>query len=181
MITLIFEAHGTTIDNENHLSSGWYDDELSELGKKQSEEMGERYKNDQLDAIFCSDLKRAVQSAEIAFKDRNIPIIPDERLRECNYGELNHHPETEVNPQKIHHIVTPFPNGESYEDTLTRVKSFLEYLLSKYDGKRVMVIDHRATQYGLEYWINGISLHDSITNHEKWKWQPGWTYTLKEI
>ena len=37
-ITLIFEAHGTTFDNEAHLSSGWNDVALSPLGEQQSRE-----------------------------------------------------------------------------------------------------------------------------------------------
>ena len=45
--------------------------DLSPLGEQQSREMGERYKDDRFDAIFCSDLKRAFRSAEIAFcKDK---------------------------------------------------------------------------------------------------------------
>ena len=52
MITIIFESHGTTYDNEANLSSGWYDVELSELGKQQAKELGERYKSDYFDAIW---------------------------------------------------------------------------------------------------------------------------------
>lgn len=44
MIKIIFEAHGTTFDNEAHLSSGHNDVELSPLGIQQSKEMGIRYK-----------------------------------------------------------------------------------------------------------------------------------------
>ena len=87
MITIIFEAHGTTFDNEKHLSSGWNDVELSELGIKQSAELGERYKDVHFDAIFTSDLKRAYDTGVIAFGTK-FPIIQDERLRECNYGDL---------------------------------------------------------------------------------------------
>ena len=71
MITIIFEAHGTTFDNEAHLSSGHNDVELSPLGIQQSKEMGERYKDDHFDAIFCSDLQRAYKSAEIGFGTKN--------------------------------------------------------------------------------------------------------------
>ena len=77
-LTLIFEAHGTTFDNEAHLSSGWNDVALSPLGVGQSREMGERYKDDHFDAIFTSDLERAYRSAEIGFGDR-WPIIRDKR------------------------------------------------------------------------------------------------------
>ena len=38
MVEIIFEPHGTTIDNETYRSSGHFDVELSELGKRQSKE-----------------------------------------------------------------------------------------------------------------------------------------------
>ena len=176
MVTIIFEPHSTTKDNEAHLSSGHYDIELSALGIKQSKELGERYKGQQFDAIFCSDLQRSYKTAEIAFADRNFKIIKDARLRECNYGDLTQHPSTEVEPAKAEHITEPFPNGESYEQCADRMKSFLDDLKKNYDGKKVMIIGHRATQYGLEHAINDIPVKDIVT--APWKWQPGWEYQL---
>jgi len=175
MITIIFEAHGTTFDNEAHLSSGWNDVALSPLGEKQSKEMGERYKDDHFDAVFVSDLQRAVRSAEIGFGDKWL-IIKDARLRECNYGDFTQHPSEEVDVQKLLRITEPFPNGESYTQTNTRMKSFLEDLKKNYDGKRVMIIGHRATQYGIENYVNGLSSEQLIA--QKFKWQPGWKYEL---
>ena len=178
MVTIIFEPHGTTFDNEAHLASGHNDVALSPLGEKQSEEMGERYKGAHFDAIFCSDLKRAYTSAEIGFGNK-FPIIKDPRLRECDYGDFTQHPSSEVDPEKPKRIETPFPNGESYNQTSQRMKSFLEDLLKDYDGKKVMIIGHRATQYGLERWINGLPLTQIIP--APWKWQPGWEYTLVKV
>jgi hypothetical protein len=54
------------------------------------------------------------------------------------------------------------------------MKSFLKDLKKNYDGKRVMIIGHRATQYGLENIINKISLEKLVSIH--FKWQPGWKY-----
>lgn len=59
------------------------------------------------------------------------------------------------------------------------MKSFLEDLLRDYDGKRVMVIGHRATQYGLDNIINGVPLEQLTSSH--FKWQPGWEYTFNKI
>lgn len=174
MLTIIFEAHGTTFDNEAHLSSGWNDVALSPLGEKQSKEMGERYKDDHFDAIFVSDLQRAVRSAEIGFGDK-WPIIKDARLRECNYGDLTGSSEV-VDMEKPKRINVPFPNGESYTQTTARMKSFLDDLKKNYDGKRVMIIGHRATQYGLDNLIKGVSLEQLTTSH--FKWQPGWEYKI---
>jgi broad specificity phosphatase PhoE len=161
-LTLIFEAHGTTFDNEAHLSSGWNDVALSPLGERQSVEMGQRYKDDHFDAIFCSDLQRAYKSAEIGFGTK-WPIIRDARLRECNYGDLTQKPSEIVDAEKPQRISTPFPNGESYTQTTARMKSFLDDLKKNYDGKRVMVIGHRATQYGIENVLNGVPLEKLVT------------------
>lgn len=175
MITIIFEAHGTTFDNEAHLSSGHNDTELSPLGIQQSKEMGERYKDAHFDAIFCSDLQRAYKSAELAFGDK-FPIIKDARLRECNYGDFTQHASEEVDAEKPDRIDEPFPNGESYEQTTARMKSFLDDLVKNYAGKHVMIIGHRATQYGLDHLINGVPLEELVSSN--FKWQPGWEYTL---
>ncbi len=174
-VTIIFEAHGTTFDNEAHLSSGWNDIELSPLGIQQSKEMGERYKDDHFDAVFCSDLQRAYKSAEIGFGNKWL-IIKDERLRECHYGELTQHSSVEVDAEKPKRIETPFPNGESYQETTARMNSFLVDLLKNYDGKKVMIIGHRATQYGLDHIINNVPLETLTVTHFTWK--PGWEYTL---
>jgi len=178
MVEITFEFHGTTYDNEAKLSSGWYDVELSELGKKQAKELGERHRDDYFDAIFCSDLQRSYKTAEIGLAGRTIPIVKDERLRECNYGDLTRHPNAEVEPVKAEHIAKPFPNGESYEQAAERMRSFLRDLWQDYNGKRVMIIGHGATQYGLERWIKHISLSQMVTAPQKW--QPGWTYELFE-
>ena len=146
---------------------------------KQSGEMGDRYKDDNFDAIFTSDLQRAVMSARIGFVYKDWPIITDKRLRECDYGDLTQHPSAEVDEQKSKRISTPFPNGESYEQTGERMKSFLEDLHKDYDGKRVMIIGHRATQFGLDHWINGKSYEELTTT--PFKWQPGWEYKFEKI
>lgn len=178
MITIIFEPHGTTFDNEKELPSGHFDVALSPVGEQQSREMGERYKNDRFDAIFCSDLQRAYKSAEIGFGDK-FPIIKDARLRECDYGDYTRKPELWAKDEKLLRIHEPFPNGGSYDQTTARMKSFLEDLLKNYDGKKVLIIGHRATQYGLENLINGIPLEQIIP--APWKWQPGWKYEFSEI
>jgi broad specificity phosphatase PhoE len=180
MVTITFEPHATTSDNEAHLSSGWNDVRLSELGITQAKELGQRYATDKLDAIFASDLERSYKTARLAFDDiepRKLHI--DWRLRECDYGDLTQQPKEEVDSQKPQRISAPFPNGESYEQVAVRMLSFLQDLLELYDGKTVMVIGHRATQYSLEHWINNMALKDAVS--APWKWQPGWVYKLSKL
>lgn len=128
MVTIVFESHSTSLDNENHLSSGWNDIELSPLGIEQAKDLGKRRKDEKFDAIFCSDLQRSYKTAEIAFGNK-FPIIKDFRLRECNYGDLTQYPSEELDKEKPKRIKTPFPNGESYEQASERMRSFLKDIL----------------------------------------------------
>lgn len=182
MVAITFEAHATTEDNENKVASGWYDVQLSDLGRKQALELGERYKDERVDAVFCSDLGRAVQTAAIAFGGDPLfadpsKIFIDWRLRECNYGEFTRKPSAVVESEKLKRIDEGFPNGESYTEVAARMKSFLDDLKADWDGKNVLIIGHRGTHYGLEHWILSKPLTDCV--NEKFKWQPGWRYELK--
>ena len=121
---LIYFVHGTTYDNANKKCSGWKQVELNELGKEQAENLGKVNSNIKFDVIFTSDLVRAIDSANIAFP--NVKKIQDERLRECNYGDLDGGDKHLVVYED--HIEIPFPNGESLKDVERRVKSFIECL-----------------------------------------------------
>lgn len=184
MVNIIFETHATSKDNEAGLASGWYDVQLSELGRRQAREMGKRYKDKKLDAVFCSDLGRAYQTAALAFDGRLLSANPrlvfiDWRLRECDYGDFTRKPKSVLDKKIANRIRQPFPNGESLEDTNRRMASFLKDLKLKWDGKKVLIIGHRATHYGLDCLIAGKSLRQCIRESENWQWQPGWSYILK--
>ena len=77
-IKITYFVHGTTVDNEDRISSGWSDPELSELGVKQGKELREKTKDHKFDMVFCSDLKRASNSAELSFGG-TYEIIEDRR------------------------------------------------------------------------------------------------------
>src|SRR3989338_8264460 len=88
VVKITYFVHGTTTDNEKEISSGWYDIELSKLGIEQSISLKDKIKEKRFDVVFCSDLKRAIDSAKLTFKGK-VEIVQDKRLRECNYGKLN--------------------------------------------------------------------------------------------
>lgn len=178
MVTIIFEAHSTTFDNESNVASGWRDAHLSSLGLEQCKQLGDRYRAQMPDAIFCSDLQRSVKTATIAFDSLNPgTLFTDWRLRECNYGDMDGGDKAAVDAMKVQCVPVPFPNGESYQQCADRIASFLTDLKTRFDGKTVMIIGHRATQYGLEHWLNNKPLEQIVI--EPWEWQPGWTYQLQ--
>lgn len=175
MSKLIFESHSTTIDNEAQLAAGWYDVELSAVGEQQAKELGERRKDDHFDVIFCSDLQRSYRTAELAFGDK-FPIIKDARLRECNYGDLNRGPKEVVEREKAKYIDTSYPGGESWQQAADRVVDCLKEIKADYPDKRILMIGHRATQYGIEAYINGATVEEIAL--APWQYQPGWEYEL---
>lgn len=64
-------------------------------------------------AVFSSDLRRAVETAEIAFDDTELPLLLDWRLRECDYGDLNGKSVEETHRKKQERGDLPYPRGES--------------------------------------------------------------------
>lgn len=177
---ITYFVHGTTTDNERGISSGWYDVELSELGKQQAKKLAELTQARNFNVVFCSDLKRASESANLAWGDK-YKIIEDKRLRECDYGDYNAKPSEIVEPLQEQSIATPMLNGESYEMVKKRIASFLEDLKRNYDGKHVAIVGHKAPQIALDVLLRGMTWEEAFeTDWRKTKsWQPGWEYNLE--
>lgn len=178
-VKITYFVHGTTTDNQEHISSGWKEVDLSELGIKQSKELPSQNTNN-FDAVFCSDLIRAVHSAELSFKDK-FPIVIDKRLRECNYGDYNGKPSEIVETLQEENINRRFPNGESYDDVKERIQSFLDYIKNNYKGKHIAIVAHKAPQLALDVLIKGMTWEETFANDWRGigKWQPGWEYVLE--
>lgn len=178
-VAITYFVHGTTTDNENGISSGWSDAELSELGVGQS--IALKVNNtEQFDVVFCSDLMRARETARLAFEE-GVPIIPDARLRECNYGTYNGLLTSIVEPMQEKMITDRFPEGESYEDVKNRIADLIAYVKERYDGKRVAFVSHKAPQLALDVLLKGMTWEEAFANdwrHTK-AWQPCWEYELK--
>lgn len=173
-VEIVFETHSTSEDNENGIATGWLPGRLSATGREHARELGDRRRDDGLSVVFTSDLGRAVETAEIAFAGSSLPVVADERLRECNYGELNG--TAEPLNDRATHIDVPYPSGESWRQATERVAGFLEELRRQRDGERVLVIGHSATRLGLEVVGNDRELEHLV--EAPFTWQPGWEYVL---
>ncbi|MFA7653688.1 MAG: histidine phosphatase family protein [Candidatus Magasanikbacteria bacterium] len=177
-VSITYFVHGTTTDNEKGLATGWNQGELSETGKQQAVKLGELTSGENFDVVFCSDLKRAVDSANLAF-GKKYKIITDKRLRECNYGERSGLSSIKPDEMKAH-VDQPFPGGESYRDVEKRVVEFVEFLKNNFSGKHVATVAHQGPQLALEVICNHLSWTDAITSDWRrvGKWQPGWKYII---
>jgi len=172
---ITYFVHGTTFDNEQKLASGQNEVDLSELGIQQGKDLGQQ-RTDAFDLIICSDLSRAIDTANLAFEGR-CEIQIDPRLRECDYGDLSQKPKTwDIN----NYINSPYPNGESYQDVQKRIQSLLDELKVKHPNKHIAFVAHHAPQLALNVILKGQSWEETIKND--WRktknWQPGWEYIL---
>ena len=178
MIKIKYFVHGTTTDNIEKKATGWLDGVLSEKGICQATELGKIIKDQKIDIVISSDLKRAVDSAQIVFGSSANFSQPMWQLRECNYGDYNGQDSKLVDYSK--HIYQRFPNGECMQDVEKRMAEFIEYLKQNYDGKTVAIVAHRAPQLALEVLLNGKTWEQAIA--EDWRntksWQPGWDYVI---
>jgi 2,3-bisphosphoglycerate-dependent phosphoglycerate mutase len=175
-VTVVFETHSTSVDNERGIATGWLPGELSAAGREQARALGDRRRDDGVSAVYTSDLRRAVETAEIAFAGTSLPIIEDARLRECDYGELNGMPRPVLDAERARHVDVPWPRGESWREAVRRAAGCFAELAAKHDGERVVVIGHVATRWALEHTVNGVPLETLVA--EPFVWRAGWEYVL---
>ena len=175
-VAIVYETHSISEDNERGIATGWLDGRLSAHGRELAAALGQRRRDDGLAAVYTSDLGRAVETATIAFADTPIPIIQDARLRECNYGRWNGMPAAQLDADRLNHIDTPFPDGESYRQVVARMAAFLTDLARVREGARVLLIGHAATRYALDHLLTGAPLATLIA--APFAWREGWPYTL---
>jgi 2,3-bisphosphoglycerate-dependent phosphoglycerate mutase len=171
---IVFETHSLTEDNERGIATGWLPGRLSMRGQALAAELGQRRRHDGITAVFTSDLRRAVETAELAFPDAAIPILHDWRLRECDYGHRNGTAATELHTDRGRYLDQPHPGGESWRQAVHRVNGFLHDLPTRWDRQRILVIGHVATRWALDHMINGDTLEDLI--NADFDWREGWEY-----
>ena len=175
-VRIVFETHSLTVDNERGLATGWLGGALSARGRDLAIELGERRRDDGIDAVFASDLARAVETVEVAFGATGIPVFLDWRLRETDYGELNGAPAGAIAAERARRVDVPFPGGESFRDAVRRVESFLDDVRSGRAGERVLLIGHTDTRWALDHLLDGRPLEQVVT--APFDWREGWEYDL---
>jgi broad specificity phosphatase PhoE len=173
-VEIVFETHSWSVDNDRGHATGWLPGELSARGRLLAGELGLRRRDDGIAAVFTSDLRRALETAEIAFASTKIPVLHDWRLRECDYGWHNGMPVGQLDKAK--YVDEPYPGGESWRQAVSRAGGFLKDLPSRWDGLRVLVIGHVATRWALDHFVTGRPLEELAT--ADFAWREGWEYRI---
>lgn len=125
--------------------------------------------------MFTSDLRGAVETAEIAFAGSDLELRQDPRLRECDYGRLNGAPVEQLDPRR-RFVDLPHPGGESYRGCVVKMRSFLADVAREFDGGRVLVIAQSAQRWALRHLLEGVPLEELVD--APFEWQEGWEYVI---
>ncbi len=168
--------HGITDWNIRKKLQGQTDIPLNDEGRHMAEEASEECRNVHFDLCYCSPLIRARETAEIILRERSIPIITDERLKEMAFGicegaeNYREMPDTEIpvlfrSPEKY---TDPPEGAESLDDLIRRTGEFLNELVypKLKDGKDILIVGHGAMNSAIvsqvrnlprsEFWSAGI-------------------------
>jgi broad specificity phosphatase PhoE/GNAT superfamily N-acetyltransferase len=175
-VSIVYETHGTTVDNENGTATGWLPGRLSEVGRVNAAALGRRRRDDGVDLVISSDLDRALETCRIAFDGSGIEVRTDRRLRECDYGELNGAPVDVVHAERLARVDEPYPGGQSYREVTAGLRELLGELLREHDGARIVLVGHAATRFGLDHLFTGRPLEGALA--APFAWREGWEYHL---
>lgn len=87
MTKMIFVRHGQSEANLQRVFAGHTDVPLTELGRLQAERTAQFLRDYPIDAVYASDLLRAMQTAAPTAASRGLEIVPDPQLREIFAGD----------------------------------------------------------------------------------------------
>lgn len=145
---LLLARHGETIWNSSRRIQGQLDSELTARGKLQAQQLAKKCQRLQLDHIYCSNLYRAVLSAQICQEILNIELAIDARLAERNLGDFQGKYFKDLKQQNNFLAIfqtigheSPL-NGESSYQCQNRISDALISICKKHRNQKLLVIFH---------------------------------------
>lgn len=152
MTRLYLVRHGQSVANVSwQFSYKRVDVPLTELGVQQAHATAEHLRLFQVDALYCSPMLRARQTADIFKSALGLEYAVIEELREVNVGELEDLPssrETWDVHNQIHHdwaggkLDSTFPGGEDYHGLAGRALRAFAQIVAARPGQASVVVAH---------------------------------------
>ncbi len=159
METVILIRHGEAEHKESDLTGGWSQTPLTEIGRDQVRALATRLKMDLRGvdyAFYCSDLKRARQTADIIAEAVGREPIPSRELREFNNGVAADRAKEEVAhlyrpPSEPIMDWQPYPEAETWRRFYRRITAFMDGLHAA-EGRPTLIVSHGGTIVNLVAW-----------------------------
>jgi len=152
-LKIYFLRHGETTSSQTGTYCGILDIDLTPEGKQMAEDFANVYKNIPWTAVFCSPLKRTIQTAKPLCDSLGIELKIREGLKEITYGQWEGKTPEEVNSQYhdeyVRWLADPGWNsptgGEKGVDISRRSSEVLEEIEQTYRTGNVLVVSHKST------------------------------------
>lgn len=174
---ILVTRHGQTDWNVLEKIQGQTDIELNDIGRQQAEETGRSIRNENIDLIITSPLKRAKETAQIINRNFNVTIIEDNRLMERNFGKSEGLTKSdirklkEINPD-INDVWNynkniDFNEMETMENFCNRIYGFLDDMIKNYKDKNILLVTHGGVSvpikcYFMKYPLENLVDRDAI-------------------
>ncbi len=145
--------HGETKWNHDSRMQGWSDTPLNELGKKQAKERAELLAGEKINAIYSSDLSRAVETAEAVAIKHKLKVIKRKEIREIYIGDFEGLCSAEAREKHTDfygerekkRFSLAYPGGESSNDLRKRVFKFVEEIKKKHANDTIVITAHNGS------------------------------------
>ncbi len=152
MSRLLLVRHGITEFNSIRRFAGYSDVEMNAEGYRQVEKLRDRLAKEKIDAVYCSDLKRAVVTAEVITSGHGVEIVCCSELREINYGDAEGLTFNEISQRypelaktiRNFTLEMKFPGGESFEEFVARTCKFLDRLNKHSPEQTILIVSHNG-------------------------------------
>ena len=151
MTKIIIVRHGESKTNELGLLVGQGDFPLTDLGLAQAEQTADALAEEPIDAVYSSDLMRAMQTATPHATRRGLTVIPDRELRETHCGDWESRPFADLRENEPERYIGgfcnqfmtfAFPGGETVPESAERFLHAVERIAREHEGKTVLVASH---------------------------------------
>ena len=150
MITIYLTRHGQTEENIARIFQGHLPGHLTEEGKQQAINLGQRLKGLKIDAIVSSDLQRVKDTINLALPCGNLPWETTPLLREIDWGKWTGLKISSVDTTQIP------DDAESKQMLYERAGKWLRDFCKRYKGKTVLVVGHGLINRSIQAHILGI-------------------------
>lgn len=170
--TIYLIRHAATPPNEQRpriLQGSSVNTSLSERGFRQAQRVGEFLAGSTFDAIYCSPLIRARETAEaIAKRHRMTPIEVDGiqevnvgRWERLDWGTIQREFPDEYQTFMNDPVRNGYLGGESYSDVQARVIPAFDQVVQQHAGQQVAIVAHTVVNRTLLGTFLGIDLADA--------------------
>ena len=150
MARVLLVRHGATEWNETKRAQGQADIALNEQGRRQADEVARRLRSRRIDAVYSSDLQRAVDTARTIAETHGLQVATDPAFREIDQGEWEGLHVDEIRKRwpelwgEARHYSSR-PGGESPADVRSRALAALTRAVTSEPDGTLVVVSHGGT------------------------------------